>query len=123
MNIRWTKSKTPCPTRAAATNQRFLLKPSTANSKKPACKNDFNYECAPRSCHHSEQHIVGGDHDEHGWIKDTLAIKPDNGRRNTHSQRQYQANEIFHLLLSYAGLVRRERRLMLPLSLVQPFLS
>ena len=44
--------------------------------------------------------IVGGDHDQHGWIKGTLAVKANNRRKTSHSQRQYQADQIFHLLPS-----------------------
>ena len=42
--------------------------------------------------------LGGGDHDQHGWIKGTLAVKASNRRKTCHSERQYQANQIFHVL-------------------------
>src|SRR5438093_1063071 len=70
----WRKSNTPCFASAAAMSQRFFLNPSMANDENPVATAISIPKDMPRSSHYGEQHIVGGDHHEDGWVKGAFVI-------------------------------------------------
>jgi hypothetical protein len=74
----WVELNKPLPCTTAISNCGIdISRPDSAtpraedsNQQKAACNNDFNDQCALRSSHLSEHYIVvGGDHDQHGWLK------------------------------------------------------
>src|ERR1700704_5918938 len=80
------------PSQGSGIKPQILLESDYGQKGKSGCHGDFHSEDAPRCSHYGEQHVVGGYHDEHGWVKRVSTIQPDHSGESSHRQRQESPN-------------------------------